>query len=125
VARASDLVALGIDAEPAGALKPAVLRRVASPTEIASLATLARTHPAVSWDRLLFSAKESVFKAWSPQTGRWLGFEDAEVEIDPRGGTFTARLLVDAPARFQTVDGRFTTGRGLVVTAVAVAADAS
>jgi len=29
--------------------------------------------PGPSWDRLLFSAKESVYKAWFPLTGRWLG----------------------------------------------------
>jgi len=126
VARASELAALGIDAEPGGPLKPAVLRRVASDEEVASLEALACAHPGVPWDRLLFSAKESVFKAWSPLTGRWLGFEDAVVAIDPAAGTFTARLLVEGPALDGTplrqFDGRWTAARGLVVTAVAVMA---
>ena len=50
------------------------------------------------WDRLLFSAKESVYKAWFPLTGRWLGFEDADVTITP-DGTFTARLLAEPQHR--------------------------
>ena len=48
--------------------------------------------PAICWDRLLFSAKESVYKAWFRATGRWLGFEDAEVTIDPVARAFHARL---------------------------------
>ena len=53
--------------------------------------------PGTCWDRLLFSAKESVYKAWFPLTRRWLGFEEADITIDPADGTFTARLLVPAP----------------------------
>jgi 4'-phosphopantetheinyl transferase EntD len=70
------------------------------------------------WDRILFSAKESVFKAWFPLAGRWLGFKDALVTFDPDTGSFAARLLVPGPVtRF---DGRFTVRDGLVLTAVAV-----
>ena len=61
---------------------------------------LAASRPEVSWDRLLFSAKESVYKTWFPLTGRWLGFEDAEL-VPSEDGTFRARLLVEGP----TVDG--------------------
>jgi 4'-phosphopantetheinyl transferase EntD len=121
VARASDLAALGIDAEPAGPLRPAVLRRVASPGEIAQLDALAAAHADVAWDRLLFSAKESVFKAWSPLTGRALGFRDAALDFDPAARTFTARLLVD-DAPLHAFAGRWAAGPGLVLTAVAVPA---
>jgi 4'-phosphopantetheinyl transferase EntD len=93
VARRADLVTVGIDAEPAGPLPGGVLERVASAAERDALARL----PAgACWDRLLFSAKESVYKAWYPLAGRWLGFSDAEVVIDP-AGTFAARLLVPGP----------------------------
>ncbi|ONH35511.1 hypothetical protein BL254_11230 [Protofrankia sp. BMG5.30] len=53
--------------------------------------------PVVHWDRLLFSMKESVYKAWFPLARRWLGFEDASITIDPLGGTFSVHLLVDGP----------------------------
>lgn len=120
VARTEDVASVGIDAEPAGALRQGVLARIASPGEREHLEALAGTRPDVAWDRLLFSAKESVYKAWWPLTGRWLGFEDAELAFGA-DGSFTARLLVeDVPA--ERFHGRWATGRGLVVTAVAVPA---
>ena len=36
------------------------------PAKRARLAALADALPGVAWDRLLFSAKESVYKAWAP-----------------------------------------------------------
>jgi 4'-phosphopantetheinyl transferase EntD len=81
------------------------------------LGDLAARFPATHWDRLLFSAKESVYKAWFPLTGRWLGFEDAHLTIDPAAATFTASLLVeDAPLRF--LAGRYLVRDEWVLTAV-------
>ena len=124
VARSSELRSLGIDAEPHAPLPERLLGDIAWDEEQPHLSDLARLDPAVHWDRLLFSAKESVYQAWFPLARRWLGFEDARLTIDPAHGTFEARLLVEGP----TVGGR-TIGRfcgawlvrdGLIVTAVAV-----
>ena len=75
---------------------------------------------------MIFSAKEAVYKAWSPATGRWLGFTDAEVEFDP-AGIFMARLLVPGPLvggrPLTTYHGRWAVGHGVVVTAVTVPAE--
>ena len=80
---------------------------------------------AVCWDRLLFCAKESVYKAWFPLTQEWLGFDDAEITIDV-GGTFTARLLVPGPlvngAPLTSLHGRWLAVRGLLVAAIALPA---
>jgi 4'-phosphopantetheinyl transferase EntD len=71
-------------------------------------------------DRLLFSAKESVYKAWFPLTGRWLGFEDADVTITP-DGTFTARVLAEPPPPCTaSFTGRWLASGGLILTAIAV-----
>lgn len=122
VARASALSSLGVDAEPAIPLDDRdVLALVTDETERAALAELGRRHPDVPWDRLLFSAKESVYKTWFPLTGLWLGFEEARVDLAP-DGTFTAELLVPGP----TVAGRELTGfqgnwlirDGIAVTAI-------
>ena len=87
---------------------------------------LIASEPAIRWDRLLFCAKESVYKAWFPLTGRWLGFEDADITLDQRGGTFAARLLAPGPIVGRTrVDGfvgRWLASDGLVVTAIVVPA---
>jgi 4'-phosphopantetheinyl transferase EntD len=124
VARAEDLATIGIDAEPNEPLPPGLLGDVARPEEIGALAELARAEPGVHWDRLLFSAKEAVYKAWYPLAGRWLGFEDATLGLDPGQRRFSARLLVPGPV----VDGREISGfaggwlieDGLVLTATAV-----
>ena len=44
---------------------------------------------------LLFSAKESVYKALFPLTNRVLGFKEAELVWDPRYQSFEARLLTE------------------------------
>ncbi|GAA2345393.1 4'-phosphopantetheinyl transferase family protein [Dactylosporangium salmoneum] len=125
VARRDDIRSIGIDAEPDAPLPGGVLESVARPAERDMVRRLA-AEPAAHWDRLLFSAKESVYKAWFPLTGAWLGFEDAEILIDPAGRTFTARLLVPWPARdtppLHRLDGRWVRRDGLVISAIVVPA---
>jgi 4'-phosphopantetheinyl transferase EntD len=124
VARDRDVVTIGLDAEPHDNLPDGVLEAVASTGERAALSARAAAAPGVHWDRMLFSAKESVYKAWFPLTYRWLGFEDAVVDIDPAHGTFTARLLVDGPvvggAALTGFDGRWLVSDGLIVTTIVV-----
>jgi 4'-phosphopantetheinyl transferase EntD len=72
----------------------------------------------VAWDRLLFCAKEAVYKVWYPVTRRWLGFEEAEVVFDPATGTFSAALLVPAP--LENLPGRYLVANGLLLAAVTV-----
>nr|WP_245876911.1 4'-phosphopantetheinyl transferase superfamily protein [Streptomyces uncialis] len=81
VAHRSEVTSLGVDAEPHARLPDDVLGGVTLPAERDALAVLERRHPRLHWDRLLFSAKESVYKTWFPLTGAWLGFEEAEVEF--------------------------------------------
>ncbi|HEY0717582.1 MAG TPA: 4'-phosphopantetheinyl transferase superfamily protein [Streptosporangiaceae bacterium] len=120
VARRQDVVTVGVDAEPHGPLPDRVLTAVASDAEQTRLAELSVAVPDVHWDRLLFSAKESVYKAWYPLTGRWLGFDDAAVDFS-ESGQFSARiLLADAP--IDGFSGRWLVAGGLLVTAIAVEA---
>jgi enterobactin synthetase component D / holo-[acyl-carrier protein] synthase len=125
VARAADLVAVGIDAEPHEPLPDGLLGGVARSEEAQVLAELRRAQPTVHWDRLLFSAKESVYKAWYPLAERWLGFEDATLTVDPDARTFAARLLVEGPSvgdrRLSGFEGRWLVRDGLVLTAIALA----
>ncbi|WP_432117789.1 4'-phosphopantetheinyl transferase family protein [Streptomyces sp. bgisy032] len=121
--RSADLASLGIDAEIHGPLPEGVLSSVALPAEADRLRRLAAGHPGVHWDRLLFSAKEAVYKAWFPLTGQWLDFMEADIELTADGG-LRATLLVPGPLvggrRLDHFDGRWTTDRGLVATAIAV-----
>jgi 4'-phosphopantetheinyl transferase EntD len=45
---------------------------------------------------MVFSAKESIFKALYPIEGVWLGFDDAELTWQAGRGVFAARVLKDA-----------------------------
>lgn len=124
VARDRDILTIGLDAEPHDKLPDGVLAAVASPAEQAKLAALAAAEPGVSWDRMLFCVKESVYKAWFPLTSRWLNFEDASVEIDPVSHTFSARLLVDGPVvngeALTGFTGRWLVSNGLIITAIVI-----
>jgi 4'-phosphopantetheinyl transferase EntD len=139
VAHAAAVASVGIDAEPHGPLPEGVAGLVVRPEEAARLTELTGSDATVAWDRLLFSAKESVYKAWYPLTGRWLDFSEAVVTFsdagDPGGrpppplagrGTFTARLLVPGPMvdgrRLDGFTGRWLVGSGLVITAITVPA---
>lgn len=126
VARSNEIVTLGIDAEPNAALPDGLLGDIARAEELPSLHSLESELPGVHWGRLLFSAKESVYKAWFPLAQRWLGFEDAVLAIDPHAGTFTARLLVEGPpgpdGPLRGFSGRWVVRDEIIATAIAVPA---
>ena len=124
VAQQRTLASIGIDTEQHDKLPDGVEEAITVPAEREMLAALSRAFPATHWDRLLFSAKESVYKAWYPLTGRQLGFEDARLTIDP-AGTFAAKLLVDGARTdggppLVELRGRFMIAQGLVATAMTV-----
>src|SRR5918996_4304293 len=113
VARSGELCGVGIDAEPHAALPTDVLDFALRAEERARLVALADSGPALHWDRLVFCAKEAVYKAWFPLTGRWLDFED--VSITPRlDGTFGARL------RDADLSGGWKVDHGLILTATSL-----
>lgn len=122
LARDGDLAAIGIDAEPHKPLREGVLAVIARPEEIPRLARLGAQSPDVHWDRLTFSAKESVYKAWFPLARRWLGFKDASIVFDPVAFAFTARLHQTGPMvggrALTRLAGRWVVRDGLIVTSV-------
>jgi 4'-phosphopantetheinyl transferase EntD len=122
VAWAADVATVGIDAEPHEPLPEGVLDVVALPNERARLRELARTSPgATCWDRVLFCAKEAVYKAWYPHAQRMLDFDQARVDFGA-GGTLRAELLVPGPTvagrRLEGLAGRWAAADGLVVVAL-------
>jgi 4'-phosphopantetheinyl transferase EntD len=112
---------LGIDAELNTQLPPGVVDLVSRPSELRALDRL----PGVSAAALLFSAKESVYKAWFPVAGRWLGYQDAEIAFDPPTSRFAVRLLPSSAPLVGhliglTFAGRFATTASHVFTLVTV-----
>jgi 4'-phosphopantetheinyl transferase EntD len=103
VAWADDLVALGIDAEPAAPLEPDVLAVVATPAERAALdGELAGT--------VVFCAKEAFYKCWSALDGAVLEFHDVEVAFD-------GRSFVAVPAGGDRWPGRWAVRDGFALAA--------
>jgi len=118
VARLGEVASIGIDAEPNAPLPDGVLEDVAFGTEL----ELAAADWPVQMDRLLFSAKEAVYKAWFPLARRWLGFEDVELHVDMKSRTFCARLLLPGPViddvQLTAVPGTWCVEHGMICTAV-------
>lgn len=121
VAFASSLMTLGIDAEPDTPLPDGILGDIARPAEREYLATLSTGSQAVCWDRLLFSVKEAMYKAWFPLTQRWLCFHDAEVRFEPWKNKFTGHLLTPSPSiddkPLEALGGQWIAVNGIIVSA--------
>ncbi|MCL6289106.1 4'-phosphopantetheinyl transferase superfamily protein [Streptomyces sp. ID03-2B] len=144
LARAKDVLSLGIDAEPHAPLPSGVRELVTLPAERERIGPSApegsdeETTGEIHWDRVLFSAKESVFKTWYPVTGLELDFTEADLTFHrtdgPGGddgarggvaaeGSFAARLLLTDPALPTTLHGLWRIEDGIVATAVLVRPD--
>jgi 4'-phosphopantetheinyl transferase EntD len=125
VAWGSRIRSLGVDAEPHQELPAGIAGRIAHPEELAALGALP---DGLHGGRLLFSAKESVFKAWYPLAHRPLRFDQALIMAipdhdRPDRGDLQIELLADladlAPGLTPTgLVGRYVVRRGLVVTSV-------
>ncbi|MEV8307274.1 4'-phosphopantetheinyl transferase superfamily protein [Streptomyces flavidovirens] len=134
VAEKSSVAAIGIDAEPHTALPPGVLGTISVPHEAAGIGALLRGRPDIRWDRLLFSAKESAYKAWQFPPS-WLGggraqkeldFKDITVSFDVARAAFTARIAAGGATPLAPtaphLAGRWLAGADLLLTTVVVPA---
>ncbi|MFH9662739.1 4'-phosphopantetheinyl transferase [Streptomyces sp. NPDC017248] len=125
VARADQVAAIGIDAEVNRPLRyREMLDLVATAQERAWVAEFESAYPQVSWARLVFTAKESLFKAWFSVTGQSLGLGEIVVEVNPLSGEFHARTSA-SPGRGRDAlsdrwSGRWMARDGLLVAAVSM-----
>ena len=111
VALGSEVLGVGIDAEPDEPLRTSLVGRLCHPAEIERLDWF---HPDPEMrGKALFCVKEAIYKVWYPVTGRWLGFLDVDVTSAPSGG-FDAAVLVEAPDELSTISGRFERADGFV-----------
>lgn len=114
VARTDDIRSLGIDLESSTPLKEALLKRVCTPKERDWLHQLPA--PGVT-GKIVFSAKEAVYKCQYPLSTQFLGFHAVEVELgdDSFQAVFQQEAGVFKPG--DVVSGRYLVEEGLVATA--------
>jgi enterobactin synthetase component D / holo-[acyl-carrier protein] synthase len=116
------ILAIGIDAEPDAPLPDGVLDLIATAAEQDHLAMTQPEPDSPNFDRLLFSAKESVYKAWFPLVGEWLDHHEVEILINPHNQTFKAQLsrngLTVGGRQIRHLHGRWTRKQGILATAV-------
>lgn len=118
VARRWHVRTIGIDAEVHDKLPEGVADLVLVEEE---RLWLSKAPGGVHWDRLLFSAKESVFKAWFPITELSLDFKDALIVLSLEDNSFYAKLVrstVMASLDLTTFSGKFLVRGRLILTSV-------
>lgn len=109
----------GIDIEEATPLAEDLWGTVCTPAERAWLASQPADQRALL-AKVIFSAKEAVYKAQYPLTGRLIGFDAVQVDLLPDGNIFTARFA-PPPVPFSHANrprGRFAQVHGLLISVV-------
>jgi len=129
VAREADCAGVGLDAERWRPLSERALARICHEEEVTRLRALPR-HPAELWGAAVFSAKETLYKAYFPLTATFIGFRDAQVRLLPesddagRFETWLVRDDVPDAAGRRCFEGRYSIGtageEALVITGLAM-----
>jgi 4'-phosphopantetheinyl transferase EntD len=122
VARRADVLSVGIDVEGYAPLSTELVPLICSEAEYRRLRDRPGHSPGI-WAKAIFSAKESFYKAYFPETRTLLDFDDVEVELLPEQGAFVASLAKDElPALFgrRQAHGRVAFRDGRIWTALAI-----
>ncbi|WP_084500817.1 4'-phosphopantetheinyl transferase superfamily protein [Actinomyces slackii] len=119
VALRREVSTIGIDAEINRPLKAGVLNRIASARELAMTAKLSVLTDRVFVDSLLFSIKESAYKAWFSLEKSRLRFRDIEVTID-LDGDFAVRFPVGCGALQRQFFGSWAADQYFLLTALCI-----
>ena len=106
VAWRADFDGIGLDLEAREPLDEHLLPMICREEE---LAEVVRSDIGLSPAKLIFSAKESVFKCVWPHIRRFIDFDEVEVRLDLERNTFEARPRTDSlhAELFQRLSGRF------------------
>ncbi|MAT83607.1 MAG: 4'-phosphopantetheinyl transferase [Gammaproteobacteria bacterium] len=105
VSRPDALAGVGIDLEQHDRVTEPLFRKLFTGAECASLALWERSPDRDRAAALMFSAKEAAYKAVYPRAGRFIGFQEAEIDIDWEARTLRARYIGDHPPNRIMSDG--------------------
>jgi 4'-phosphopantetheinyl transferase EntD len=115
VGRAQDYRGVGLDLELVDGLEADLADIVLAPCEPPG-------YREARLLRLVFSAKESVYKCLYPLRGVFIDFHDVQIAIDERHETFAAVPLAESAAGARHGVGRFVLGKHCVATVFTIAA---
>jgi 4'-phosphopantetheinyl transferase EntD len=118
VARPESLRGLGVDLEQQDRVAERLFGKVFTEAEMTGLEAWERGSDRRSAATLMFSAKEAAYKAVYPTVGRFIGFQEAEIDVDWSARTLRARYVGEhAPNRIMSDgEGHFCFFEGCVLT---------
>ena len=117
VAKKSEVLSLGLDVETNEPLSSKVLQRIGNTQEqewVQSVDSSLIQNPG----KVLFSAKETTYKAWYPITQEWLGFQEAHIDFHSDENTFTVQIQKKGP--FEKLFGKFAIQQDIILTAIEI-----
>jgi len=116
VAYREDIVGIGLDIERNEELEQPLLAMICRTDELEQLGA---GDVRLLLAKLVFSAKESVFKCIFPEVRRFVDFREVGIQLDLEANTFAARPHADdlAPGLFRRLQGRIGQTHELFVTA--------
>lgn len=118
VASTRDYAGLGLDLELDAPVRAGLERMICFGRELDWLATAPSEAERLRRCRMVFSAKEAVYKAFYPRVRRVWRFAEVALELDLAREAFDARLPADAGV--EAVRGRLRIGSGWILAGVAI-----
>ncbi|MBW1902619.1 MAG: 4'-phosphopantetheinyl transferase superfamily protein [Deltaproteobacteria bacterium] len=117
-----EIEAIGIDVEEHSALEPNIEKMILVPNEQMMINDLPN-RGSVHWEKVIFSAKESFYKAYFQITEQYLDYLEAEFLIEPENQRLSCHLLIPSPVsdlEGRTFQGKYKIADGYVFTAFAI-----
>jgi len=122
VARLNPIAGVGVDIEEVQRLTDDLEDYMFTPAEISRNLAGHEAGRRQSTAAVMFCAKEAYYKAQRPLTGRFLGFQDVELDLDHATGDFEVWRVARPDSRCA---GRFAIRHGLAAAALWIAQEAA
>jgi len=119
-----DYEGVGLDAELVEPLRASLSRLICTDAEVRWMTDL-EPPSGTDWVKVIFSAKEAVYKCIGPLVGRWVGFREVTLDIDPARRAFkvvAGDQRVPGVLDIDRIEGRYAVAGGLVISAALLAA---
>ncbi len=110
---------IGIDAEVNAPLDADVTGLILRPEEVQQVIALPKEQ-GICWERLVFSMKESFFKAYHQMVPEYIDFQDASSVIHAQTCDFYIQIQIDSPLARNWYKGRYRVQNDFIFSAIAL-----